>query len=612
MRQRRMRWWVVLLTTMLGVVAFIYGLQRPLTARADYEVTKYRVNVAVRTDGSADVRQAVTYDFDDSYHGVFNVQDLRGINGAQLQGVTTRLNKQAAVAATAQTNERDQTYQVTQNKERMRVKVYRSVQSGDQLTVTYRYRLLGVVTNYADTAELNWKIIGTGWDVDLQNVRLQIQLPARSIKQLQAWTHGPLSGHTQVDRKRGRVTMTLAENPENEFVESHLLFPTSVTAANQKTSTKQRKAAAQKQEAALVAKANQKRKQQRAVKHGVVLLAVAVWLILAGYYLYSIKRRPVTEYQAPIPLNHSFDVPPVSPAVAEALWSGSDPNANALTGELLVDAAQRTVDITVGPEKRRPNVTLTRNGTLTNAFWNQCFDQVGRDGQFTLKQLKTFSLKDKKGRLQKGYHRWQKDVIAQTTGYKDAGNQALLNQLKVAPIVMFFTGIVMAGLGFLWSPQVALGLAVLATSGFLGFVGYYVHQRKRVHALNDRGLALVNQINGLQRMLKDIGHFNTAQVGDLVLWEQLLPYAAAFGLAKQVTKQLAVDFGEAALETNFIVYYPLFYANAVNFDLSSTINHSVNNAVSSSGAMSNTAGGSGGFSGGSSGGFGGGSGGGAF
>lgn len=187
----------------------------------------------------------MTYQFDDDYHGVFNVQDLKGIQGAQLEGVTTQLNGGTTVTAAPSETGANNTYQLTQNADRMRVKLYRQVQEDDKLRVVYRYRLKGVVTNYADTAELNWKVIGSGWDVPLNNVKIVIQLPAKNVSALQAWTHGPLSGQTKVERAAGRVTMTLGHNPANQFVESHLLFPTTVTATNTRTNTAKRKATVQ-------------------------------------------------------------------------------------------------------------------------------------------------------------------------------------------------------------------------------------------------------------------------------------------------------------------------------------------------------------------------------
>ena len=35
------------------------------------------------------------------------------------------------------------------------------------------------------------------------------------------------------------------------------------------------------------------------------------------------------------------------------------------------------------------------------------------------------------------------------------------------------------------------------------------------------------------------------EVGDIVLWEQIMPYAVAFGLAKKVIKALKAEFSVA-------------------------------------------------------------------
>ncbi|WP_349626451.1 DUF2207 domain-containing protein [Lactiplantibacillus plantarum] len=256
-KKRRLSW-----LSVLGLLAgFCWWFSLAMRAAADYDIDQYQVNVAIQRDGSANVTQAMTYQFDDDYHGVFNVQDLKGIQGAQLEGVTTQLNGGTTVTAAPSETGANSTYQLTQNADRMRVKLYRQVQEDDKLRVVYRYRLKGVVTNYADTAELNWKVIGSGWDVPLNNVKIVIQLPAKNVSALQAWTHGPLSGQTKVERAAGRVTMTLGHNPANQFVESHLLFPTTVTATNTRTNTAKRKATVQKQEAKLAQEANEKRRR---------------------------------------------------------------------------------------------------------------------------------------------------------------------------------------------------------------------------------------------------------------------------------------------------------------------------------------------------------------
>ena len=55
-------------------------------------------------------------------------------------------------------------------------------------------------------------------------------------------------------------------------------------------------------------------------------------------------------------------------------------------------------------------------------------------------------------------------------------------------------------------------------------------------------------------MLKDIGHFNTAKIGDLILWEQILPYAAPL-VSQASCPETEIDFGQAEVQASFIDFY---------------------------------------------------------
>ena len=607
MAKQRQVWWGLVLSVLVSIGVFCW---QPRRALADYQIDQYQVHVNVQNDGSAEVTQALTYIFDDDYHGVFNVQDLRGIQGANFESVTTQLNDGAVVKATAATTGANNTYQLSQNTNRLRVKLYRSVSDDDRLHVVYRYHLKGVVTNYADTADLNWKVIGTGWDVALHNVKITMQLPAKKISRLQAWTHGPLNGQTKVDRAAGKVVMTVSRNPANSFVESHLLFPTSVTAKNTRTSTANHLKAAQQQEAKLVAAANKKRRQQRLLQVVLVGLAAIVWLGTLIYAVVWLYRHRPNHHQRPVPLAHSFDVPLVGPALAQSVWRDRRPDSRALSAVILKAAANREIKIETLPDDE---VQLTKLGPVTSEFLEKCFNKVGTGQKFTLSQLKKFGKHDKKGRLSKWFDRWQTAVRTETHVYDDNKNIGILNHWIGFSTAMTVFGVMLAATSWWLGMPVFVSLTTVASVVALGgWVGYLV-ARQRIERHTDDGLMLKNQINGFRNMLKDIGHFNTAEIGDLILWEQILPYAAAFGLAKQVANKLAMDFSEVDLADNMIVYYPIFFSgNGLDFDLSGAINDSFSGAISSSNSASSSSGSSGGFSGGSSGGFGGGSGGGAF
>ena len=83
------------------------------------------------------------------------------------------------------------------------MKIYHEMDGG-RATFVYRYTIKSLITNYQDTAELNWKVIGKGWEKPLSDVQITINLPSRPVPELKAYAHGDLSGETKVDRDQGR------------------------------------------------------------------------------------------------------------------------------------------------------------------------------------------------------------------------------------------------------------------------------------------------------------------------------------------------------------------------------------------------------------------------
>ncbi|NLR30855.1 DUF2207 domain-containing protein [Levilactobacillus tujiorum] len=604
------------ITLMLGFIVglFGWGIGQPVRASADYTISPYRMAIQVQRDGNADVTQTMTYHFDDDYHGVFNVQDIHGIQGGRLTGVKYQVNHGLIMPGRKSADEMDGDYEVSQNKQRIKVKLYQEISSGDQLKVTYHFRLRGVVTNYRDTAELNWKVIGAGWDEPLKNVRVTIQLPQKPVTKLQAWTHGPLSGQTKVDRQQGKVTMTVDRNLANSFIESHMLFPTTVTATNSNKVDKNHLAAAQKQEAQLARAANRKRQRNRWLRWGGFGLLLA---LLAGFSFRSWRwyhRHPANRYVHPTPINHSFEVPSVPPALAQSLVDGTSPNANALAGEILVAAANREITLESIKVGRKATVKLTKIGETTNSFLEKCFAEVGSNDSFTLLELKKFGKKDDTGRLNGWFTTWQQPTDEAADAYYDKDNLKLRTRLYGT--VMGLSTLIFLTTAASWLLGMTVG-KICTVIGVVGLLTFWVLSRRfsrRIDRHNTKGLNQVNELKGFRRMLQDIGHFNTAEIGDLILWEQILPYAAAFGLAQKVADKLAVDFDTADLDTSLVVFYPLFYGSNIGLPLGDALGDSLSTALhaSDTSSSSSISGGSGGFSGGSSGGFGGGSGGGAF
>ena len=139
----------------------------------DYEIDQMNVNVKVLSDGNVEVTRSVLYYFYNNFHGIYYQQELPGKGasnvGVDLDYIDDNLN-QHQLKVPVNNSGKNNTCKVVQNNNLLKFKIYHKVSDND-LTVTYRYIIHGAVTNYKDAARLNWKIIGSQWDVPLHDVR---------------------------------------------------------------------------------------------------------------------------------------------------------------------------------------------------------------------------------------------------------------------------------------------------------------------------------------------------------------------------------------------------------------------------------------------------------
>lgn len=138
----------------------------------------------------------------------------------------------------------------------------------------------------------------------------------------------------------------------------------------------------------------------------------------------------------------------------------------------------------------------------------------------------------------------------------------------------------------------------------------------------DIGLQTANELQGFRGMLRDVQSIKVADIGDLIVWEKILPYSAAFGVSKRVIHKLQSTFGTDKIDTINQPIFNYYYVSVPDYNTSliQTFDPSLNSSSpfyhdsldSNTGGSGGFGGSSGGFSGGNAGGFGGGGGGGAF
>ena len=301
------------------------------------------------------------------------------------------------------------------------------------------------------------------------------------------------------------------------------------------------------------------------------------------------------------PLKHSYEIPKYAPEVAFAVLNQTLPNNQAFSAHLLDLAGQGKLEIVEASGKKNYVIRLKDKALLEDGLLHFLFKNVGNGTEFDLKTLK--QVKNKRSRakaLSQKFDKWAKQVKNQADAYNyiDKKTRAWCITVMLGACVnlgiLLLAGVIFSGM-IRWI-CLGLGLVIILLSAkyLLTHSGYTPTGEREIY-----------ELRCFKAMLKDVGRFDLREVGDIVLWEQIMPYAVAFGLAKKVIKALKAEFSVAELENGFGIYYALYFAGSWNDSFTSSFEQS----IAAANVDSSARGSSGGFSGGSSGGGGGGTGG---
>ena len=611
MKKKSKRWLTILIVAFLGIIGLNFGHVHA-DDDDDYKINQMDVDVIILPNGDAEVTRSVLYDFENDFHGVYYRQELPG-KGAS--GISVDLNyndddsKPHHLNVPINDSGKNNTCKVVQNNNLLKFRVYHEVSDND-LTVTYHYIIHGAVTNYKDAARLNWKVIGNHWDVPLHNVTINIWLPGKLPLKWAAnyvWYHGPMFDyHATINSDFNGVQIQNTKIPENDFVEADMLIPLSLMKDN---SNKKDSFIIKK-----VVKQEKKISQNEAFRkygglYGIPLL-MALFMIGEIIFLnWKGRKKKVVSWPHLSRIPHNFEIPAVSVPLAQMIWrKGDRPDGKAFSGYLLSLVAEHRISfdeqngdyrISIHDDEWIQNYYQTN--TADARLLKSLFEDVGDGTSFTLKAIKDY---DDISNLAEKFNDWQQDKIDQLQAldvFSEDENKieyslrlTLLHAIGIAILVAWVFEPFKIEWVTLAIPIVVLGI-------------YYLYFKFLKWRLTANGKELYVKVVGFKKMIDDITHFDTAQMGDLTLWADVLPYATAFGNAKELSRKLRIDFGE---DLGTSALYNYFYFTTMYIDVFSSAFHNVSVNSGSSWSAFDAWGDS--FGGGSSGGFGGGSGGGAF
>ena len=618
---------VIIITLLLIVMAIP-------TAFADgsVKIDKYTIYAQVDTDGSMTIQEIMTYNFRGSFNGALRDIDVSGSGGIEDINIyvsaeiapdtldTSRLLKFTKVDGA---NRGDDGVFTIEDQGSIKGLTIFSPSQNERKTFVITYILKDVVTKYEDIAELYWQFIPGGWDFDLENVDVHINIPkGASVEDLKIFGHGPLTGEsTRVDGQN--LLLTAPKIEPGEFLEARLLFPTDLVPDVRETIREDVKEDIMDEERGWAEEANIERERHRtyyALTNALVILLLVIYIIIFVH----VYRKYDKEHRVNKDIRYYRELPgDYSPAVMSVLYSFGSVGTKDITatmmdlvrrGYLKLDTAEIERRV-LFVKKKEEDYIFTRTNKQDDGLrphesylLDWFIGKIGNGASMSLNALTSYTQSTSGARsFQNNYQAWQTKVRAEAKSEKffdeNLGTGKLIGGTTgvLGIIISIFIMSLGNGLGF-----------ISLTSGILMLIYSIAFKRRTPY-----GAEQYNLWKAFRRFLLEFSNIKEYTPPSIVIWEHYLVYAISLGVAKEVISQLKIVIPPEELTNPSLTY--LYTASATRHfmamdrieNTTRTMERTINTAIASS-TESSTMGTGGGFSGGGGGGGGSGGGGGAF
>ena len=191
----------------------------------DYHFTNVDIDVTVNPDGSFNVVENRTFDFDGDFSWAAYSLSLYNEERGKFYDVIGFSVSEGDVIYEESASSEPGTAQITRSGEAISAKWFFSA-SDEQRMFTIKYKVGNGIDVYSDLAQFYWKFVGTGWEKGIDNFVATVTLPEGASKEeIRAWGHGPLYGEVIILDSQ-TIKYEILNLPLETFVEGRILFPT--------------------------------------------------------------------------------------------------------------------------------------------------------------------------------------------------------------------------------------------------------------------------------------------------------------------------------------------------------------------------------------------------
>lgn len=487
------------------------------------------------------------------------------------------------------------------------------------------YTVQDAISKNPDCYELYWQFVGKKFKISADRITGTIRLPqsATNKEDIRVWGHTEdLNGEIHVT-SNNTVSFDIKDFVYGKFVEVRVAIPSYFNISSGRTSRLTLQNIID-EETKWANEANERRESKRIAGIAIsgflsVVSVIFIILILKNTSKKKIQLNEMVKFIPTQPLQYFRDIPDSNASPGETILLikqkvqkfMSTEIGDIFSATLLELSLKKALDFNIQYDARGKEIIIIRlfyNNSLSlqrpdekaiynfliqasaNTNYMISFDDLGK--YIKKHSSKVVELKDKLDREAEETLNLKR-FIDVNEKIKQTKSQTAIALYILATVYSAIGASISGGLGsFAIYPIIGLCLASI--------YGLVISKKfsNKINVFTQFGVDEGEKWKGLKNFMANFSTMERKYIPEVVIWEQYLVYATAFGMADQVIKQLKEVYPEIVNNVNF--NSGVYVGHMMHSNFSSSLSHSISSAMSST--YSSATGGGGGFSGGGGGG----------
>jgi uncharacterized membrane protein len=448
------------------------------------------------------------------------------------------------------------------------------------------YILKDVVIIHNDIAELYWTFIGNGFDDNIADVEIEVNLPS-TASDLRVWAHGPLTGDIS-KINNSKIKATIENLHANNLADIRAVFdktliPNGTKKANDVVfdailhEEQQRADAANKEreDAKKILEEDQQKIESNTNKFNKISI---IWILIATFITILLYFKYDKEREATFKLRYNREIPDgYSPEMIEYLMKKkvSTLSLSATILSIIEKKGLELKEVDSNSFFNKKDYLLIKGDSIEPLTTSEIYikdwfiNEIGDGTKVSLNKVKKYCKSDFGSfKFKEKYDYWTS--LAEREGVKEGFYEKNV-RTKVLLCFCYATGI------YIYFKSLDTYSRTTIYTNFVFFISFaLIIYTLKLTKKTVKGIEEYSKIKAFKNFLLDFGRFDEKELPVIVLWGKYMVYATALGISKKVSKAMNMKIKKLNIDAS--LNSSLYYNTNINHHFVRILTRGMSNA----------------------------------